>query len=242
MPSRLLAELVALVVPPLCAACRRPLGRAGEVLCAACRADLPWLRGPRCPRCALPAPCAPCPAAGSAVEAAWAPLAYDGTARAVVGALKFEGGFAVASVMAAQIVATAPPGLLAGRTAVPVPAHPGGARARGFDQAALVARAIARRAGLGLSACLERRGPGGRQLGAGREDRLAPGRLGVRVRGRAPARVLLVDDVHTTGATLDACARVIRDAGGSSVAAVAYARTLPARSSVRPPDKRRSRA
>lgn len=242
MTSRLLAELVALIVPPLCAVCQRPLRRAGEVLCAACRAELPWLRGPRCARCALPAPCAPCPAAGSAVEAAWSPLAYDGTARAVVGALKFEGGFAVASLMAAQIVATAPPDLLAGRTAVPVPAHPGNVRTRGFDQAALVARALARRAGLGVSACLERRGPGGRQLGAGREDRLASGRLGVRARGPAPARALLVDDVHTTGATFDACAQAIRDAGGSSVAAVAYARTLRARSSVGPPDKRRGRA
>src|SRR3989442_324280 len=56
-------ELLALVVPPACLACRRPLARAGEVLCAPCRRGLPWLPEPPCPRCALPAPCRPCPAA-----------------------------------------------------------------------------------------------------------------------------------------------------------------------------------
>jgi predicted amidophosphoribosyltransferase len=242
MPPRLLIELLALVAPPACASCHRPLLPADEVLCGACRAGLPWLRGPRCFRCALPVPCAPCPAGRSAVEAAWAPLAYDGTARAVVAALKFDGGLAVAGLMAAQIVATAPPGLLAGRAVVPVPAHPGNMRARGFDQAEVVARALAGRAGLDMADCLERAGPGARQLGAARGDRLAPGRLGVHVRGRAPARAVLVDDVHTTGATLDACARALRAAGTASVTAVAYARTLSRRASVHLADKRPGRA
>src|SRR5438445_9400320 len=52
------AELVGLVVPPACVACRAPVRDGRERLCVACRAALPWLRGPRCARCALPLPCA----------------------------------------------------------------------------------------------------------------------------------------------------------------------------------------
>src|SRR5215470_15472402 len=113
----------ALLAPPACVACRRPPSRAGDPLCPACRAAMPWLRGPRCPRCALPAPCAPrCPMAGGAIAHAWTPMAFEGPARAVVHALKFRGALGLADLMAAQMVATAPPPLLsAGVALVPVP-------------------------------------------------------------------------------------------------------------------------
>jgi predicted amidophosphoribosyltransferase len=73
--------------------------------------------------------------------------------------------------------------------------------------------------------CL-RRGGGRRQVGAGRAQRRDPRRLAVELRGRPPGRVLLVDDVHTTGATLDACARALAAGGSRHVTAVSYARTL----------------
>ncbi|MCA1682525.1 MAG: double zinc ribbon domain-containing protein [Actinobacteria bacterium] len=222
----MLAELLSLAVPPRCAACRAPGRRAGDVLCGACRRALPWLAAACCPRCALPLPCGPCPARAAAFDAAWSAVAYEGSARDVLHALKFAGARPLAGVMAAQIAAGAPPRLLAGAAIVAVPAHPGRRRTRGYDPAELLARALARRTGLAL-ACPLRRGAGAvRQLGAPRAVRRAPGRLRIAAVRDAPADVLLVDDVHTTGATLDACAVALRGAGAGRVVAVTWARAL----------------
>ncbi len=228
--DRLCAELGAALAPPACLACRAPLADARAELCVACRRALPWLSGPRCPRCGLPDPCdaRACPARAAAFEQAWAPLAHDGPARALVAALKFRGALPVARLMAAQIAATAPRELLAGAALVPVPLHPARRRARGFDQAALIASALAERTGLPLVPCLRRAGEPTRQLGAGRAARHgAAARQLLRVRGPVPERGMLLDDVHTTGATLDACARALRGAGTGRVRAIAYCRTLP---------------
>ena len=228
MPSRVLAEILALVAPPACAACRVPLDGAREGLCPACRRALPWLDDPRCPRCALPAPCAPCSARGAAYARSWAPLAHSGPARALVNALKFGGALSLADLMAAQLAAGAPPWLAAGGPLVPVPAHPARVRRRGFDQAQLLARALARRTGLGVAPCLRRGGPAVRQLGASRPRRVAAGRIEVATCGPVPELATLVDDVHTTGATLDACARALRCGGAREVCALTYSRTLKA--------------
>jgi predicted amidophosphoribosyltransferase len=236
-------HLVAALAPPACAACRAPLTGAHAVLCAHCRAQLPWLTDPRCPHCGLPRPCGtPCPAQGAAYAAAWAPLAHDGPARRLVATLKFGGALPVADLMAAQIAATAPRGLLAPVPAVsaaptvsakppalvPVPLHPARRRARGFDQSERIAAALARRTGLPLAPCLRRDGAPTRQLGASRTARLrAAGRLRIAVVDAPPRTAILVDDVHTTGATFEACARALRAAGCGHVMALAYARALP---------------
>ena len=152
-------------------------------------------------------------------------MAYEGVARDALHALKFAGARGLAGVMAAQIAAVAPPALLAGAV-VAVPAHPGRRRARGYDPAELLARALARRTGLPLHRGLRRAGGAVRQLGASRELRRAPGRLAIAARGPAPGEVVLVDDVHTTGATLEAAAAALRAAGAQRVVAVTWARTL----------------
>ena len=222
----MLAQLVALAVPPRCAACRAPCRRAAEVLCRDCRRALPWLPAACCERCALPLPCGGrCPARAAPFAAAWAAVAYEGPARDALQALKFAGARPLAGVMAAQIAAGAPPGLLAG-TIVPVPAHPGRRRARGYDPAGLLARALARRTNLPLQSVL-RRAPGStRQLGEPRHVRRAPGRLVITAARPPPHAVVLVDDVHTTGATLEACAAALLRAGSRRVVAVTWARTL----------------
>jgi predicted amidophosphoribosyltransferase len=226
MTRRALAELLAIVAPPACVACREPVGRADELLCAGCLRELPWLRGRRCPRCGLPRHRhGGCPAAAAAFRRAWAPLAYDGPARALVQALKFRGALPVVALMAAQVAATLPPDLRGGAL-VPVPPQPARRRARGFDPAGALAQALAERLALPLAPVLARRDRARRQTRAGRSARRESGRILVAATGPAPERALLVDDVHTTGATLDACARALAAAGAARIDAVTYARTL----------------
>ena len=156
---------------------------------------------------------------------AWAPLAYAGPARDLVRALKFRGATAVADAMAAQIAANAPTSMLEG-ILVPVPLHPRRMRRRGYNQATLIADALARRSGLGMADCLRRAGSAATQVGRGRRERRLGPAGSIELRAAAPGRVVLVDDVATTGATLAGCAAVLRAAGSIEVAALVFARTI----------------
>src|SRR5436190_3190857 len=177
----MLTELLALIAPPACAACRAPLAAADLRICPACVRALPWLRGRPCPRCGLPRHRgrSGCPAVSAAFAAAWAPLAYEGVARDLVAALKFRAAVPLAGLMAAQIASGLPPALREVEAVVPVPAHRGRRRRRGFDPAGLLAAALAPRLGVPLARCLSR-GGGRRQVGVGRAERRDPHRLAVR--------------------------------------------------------------
>ncbi len=205
--------LLDLLVPARCLACGAP----GCDLCAACRRALPFLDDGLCG-----------PQGEQAFDAAFAVAAHEGPARDLVVALKFRAGRRAAREMAGQLAALAPPETFGeGRALVPAPAHPSRVRERGYDQAVLLARALGRRTGRPVARVLHRGGDAAvRQLGAGRAERLAGGRLEFSCRGRVPAQVVLVDDVHTTGATLDAAARALKRAGARSVVAVTYTRSL----------------
>jgi ComF family protein len=209
--------LAGVLAPPLCWGCHGP-ARRGDVLCRRCRGSLHrlaaepvWLSGVR----------------------VWAPVAYSGAARELVGALKFRGAAGVADAMAAQMAANSPAELLGGVTLVPVPLHPRRLRSRGYNQARAIADALARRAGLEVADCLVRTGPSTAQVGRARTARRAgpAGAIELRTGGAVPgtgppSRMLLVDDVVTTGATLAACRATLAAAGSLEVAAIAFARTL----------------
>jgi ComF family protein len=215
-----------MLVPPLCWGCGG-VARRREPLCCGCRRLLRRLAPDPVLLCGVPV---------------WAPVAYSGPAREVVRALKFRGATAIADEMAAQIAANAPEELLGGANAergpaaaarmpagaalVPVPLHPRRLRRRGYNQAALVADALGRRAGLEVADCLARTGSAATQVGRDRRERRAGPAGNVEARGPVPQRVLLVDDVATTGATLASCAVALRAAGSIEIAALVFARTI----------------
>ncbi len=213
--SALLGRLASVVAPPFCWGCGVD-AVAGQPLCRRCRAELRWL-GPE-------------PVAMDGLSC-WAPVAYDGPAKALVRGLKYRGAPGLAEPLAAQIAAGAPADLIdAGpppgpAVLVPVPLHPARRRRRGFNQAERIAAALGRRTGRELTDCLERTGSARRQVGRGRVERLDGPDGAIRAPGAVPARAVLVDDVITTGSTLAACARALRAAGAREVAAIAYART-----------------
>jgi ComF family protein len=226
---RFVSELVALVVPPACVVCRAALPRVELRLCAECTRGLPWLPAHVCRRCGLPAHRRGCPAARAAFARAWAPLAYDGVARELVAALKFRAALPAAALMAAHIAANLPAELRVPAVLVPVPPQRARRRRRGFDPAAELCAQLATRLALAQTPCLRRRDRGRPQVGATSAQRRRAGRLAIELRGPPPPRVLLVDDVHTTGATLEACAAALLRAGARRVVAVTWARALTGR-------------
>lgn len=200
-----------LLAPPLCWTCRGPAGR-GAALCASCRGRLRFAAGT-----ATVGP------SGLPVHAA---LSYEGPARDLVHALKFRAAAGLADTMAAFMVAAAPAGLLdAGCRLVPVPLHPRRRRRRGFNQAELLASALAARTDLAVSDCLARGGANVRQVGRGRDARLDSLAGSIAVRSGVPDHSVLVDDVVTTGSTIAECARVLRAAGAAELGAIVFART-----------------
>src|SRR4051812_16715309 len=164
-------------------------GRHGDPVCAACAGGL------------HPAPPASPP---FGVDAWWAAFAYEGVAREIVARVKYRGARAAAPWLAAAMVESMPD--VQADVVTWAPTSRERRRARGFDQAELLARAVARRLNTRCLGLLDRRrGPPQTGL-TGADRRRGPGHV---ARRAAPPSVLLVDDVATTGATLAAAARAL---------------------------------
>ena len=217
------ARLGSLLFGGSCFLCR---DSASALLCPACDADLPRLVAERCPRCALPSPrgetCGRCLAHPPHYDATVAALAYAFPADALVHALKFRGELALAPLLA---------GLLSGSIdsgadyLLPVPLSRERLRQRGYNQALEIARHL-RHGRLLVDAC-ERSRDTAPQLELPFEERQR------NVRGCFISRksldgacVAVVDDVMTTGATLDEMAKTLKRAGAARVVNWVVARTL----------------
>ena len=230
MQATLARSLLSLIVPPLCVACREP-DLSGAAICPSCAATMRAL-GSCCRRCGAPLPhaldaCMECRGRSLAFDRAWAPFAYSGAARAMVLGLKVRNLHCASAYMAGAIARRAPPGLLEG-VLVPVPAHRERTRRHGQNQAEALARALSRATALPVRDVLTRAPGAPHQVGLPRAARQANARgsIGVAHGIVQGGRAVLVDDVHTTGSTLDACAAALRAAGAGQVAAVCFARTV----------------
>jgi ComF family protein len=235
---------VRLLLAPVCAACGGLLDRPFQgPVCGSCWRGVALLTPPWCERCGDVLPswrtssvaCARCRRVARRFEAARSAGRYDGALREMVHAFKYGHRRMLARPLAA-LIARAAADLLAGADAVvPVPLHPWRAWQRGFNQADDLARHL----GPPVWPALRRRraGPPQASLPAARRHANVRGAFALGYRPGAPITtawrrllrdrvVVLVDDVMTTGATLDACGQVLQDAGVRTVRAVTVARAV----------------
>jgi len=225
---RAAAAIAQAILPGRCLVCGAWLDGDADPpvpVCRACRATLAPITGPRCGACGLPlvggeGRCARCRATGYAFASSSAVFAYRGVVRDLVIALKSGGRRRLARLFAPYVAA-----LLAERCpgvpVVAVPARPGRSTP---DAVELVCRELERRHGVRVLRLL-RRGPGPAQKSLTYRERLdnLRGRIRMARGRRAEGALVLFDDVRTTGATLDACARVLIAAGAARVDAVTVA-------------------
>lgn len=191
--------------PPPCASC----GRRGSWLCSACIE-------------AAGRPATTVSVTG--VDRVVAPYAYEGGPRALLLALKLRHLKAAAGPLVDAMVVSSWRAGLHGACLTWVPARPRDRAARGFDHAEVLARGIAARIGLPAVALLVRRGVQLDQSGLDRAARLANLDGAFYAPGSVPERVILVDDLVTTGATATACAAALKRAGATHVSVLAACR------------------
>jgi ComF family protein len=210
-----------------CYLCR---GAAAGVLCAECDADLPRLAAAACPRCALAtrdgALCGRCLAQPPAYDETVAALAYAFPADVLVQALKFRGELALAPLLGGLLASRLPRGARVDFL-LPVPLSPARLRQRGFNQALEIARPVAAAIGCRLAPQIAER-----NRDTPPQVDLPPGERARNIRGAfrcsrslAGAEVALLDDVMTTGATLDELAATLKRAGAARVVNWVVART-----------------
>ncbi|MEZ5786005.1 MAG: ComF family protein [Xanthobacteraceae bacterium] len=234
--QHVLSRAVDLVLPPACAACREPVAGSGG-LCARCWAKLSFTARPYCERLGTPFAHDPGPGVLSvqaiadppAYGRARAAVRYDEIARALVHALKYGDGLDLAPLLG-RWMSEAGRDLLADANAViPVPLHWRRRWARRFNQATALAKIVSQRSGVPLvNGALRRVRATAQQVGLARSERARNVQAAFRVAEQGAGmirgkRIVLIDDVLTSGATADTCARVLLRRGALSVDVLVFA-------------------
>lgn len=216
--------------PPRCVGC----GRVGHFVCKACLSRLPRILPPICPYCGTPQmsdiACPQCATQTLCIDFVRSPFRFEGAVRQAILELKYSGVRALAGVLASLVSDYFVVNLLPADMIIPVPLHSKRLRQRGYNQSKLLAKELSALSGVPMdSASLARitsAMPQVRaQTTAQRKTNVADAFIcqDGTVRSR---RVILVDDVCTSGATLEACARALKQGGAASVRGFAVARQV----------------
>lgn len=231
-------KVLDLAYPPLCIVCREPVADAGS-LCPACWSTLHFLDGPVCAVCGLPfdfdpageTVCAACLAHPPAFDRARAILRYDDISRKPILAIKRADRLDLVPAFGRWLERTGRELLAGSDVLMPVPLHRARLWRRRYNQAAELARALSRCSGLPLdvlSLRRTRRTPSQGEMPSAQARRRNVRGAFAAERGAAVAgkRIVLVDDVLTTGATVNACAKALKRAGAAEVYVLALARVV----------------
>lgn len=209
------------LAPHSCCGC----GYQGSLLCEFCKYDITSDPFTQCLICLQPTSgdnlCKRC-LNNSPFTRAWCLGERRGSLKSLLDRYKFDSARR-AGVIVADMLDVSLPVLPAGIHVAPVPTAPSHRRVRGFDHTRLIAKRLAALRAIPVSRALIREG-GRTQHFLGKADRLTVAREGLRVRGSVPACVLLLDDIYTTGATVRACADVLRDHGAQEIFVAVIAR------------------
>jgi ComF family protein len=234
-----------LALPPLCPSCRDPI--EGRGLCPSCWSKLSFITRPYCERLGIPFVYDPGPGILSmeaiadppAYHRARAAVRFDDVARALVHSLKYGDRLDLAPMMGRWISHAGREILAEADALVPVPLHWRRLWARRFNQSAMLASAISAESRIPIAAgALKRVKPTAQQVGLSRTERATnvQGAFRVPETGKALVagrRLVLVDDVLTSGATVDGCARALLRAGAANVDVLIFARVAqPVRTSI----------
>ena len=228
MVNACVSALADLFYPQRCLGCDR---RASDLLCPTCFEALPRIGRPVCARCGMPTAfetpvCDVCKGVDFGFESAMAPLRYEGVGEEIVHALKYRGYTRVVERLAVPLMVGVLDSGLGFDAVVPVPLHRSRLRRRGFNQAELLARGVARKINSPVSGTLQvvRTTRDQVELSAAQRRTNVAGAF--RAMDRLDGRVLLIDDVFTTGATMSACAETLLRAGAGEVRALSLCRTV----------------
>lgn len=228
------------VLPPVCTACRRPVARA-HALCGACWSGLMPIERPYCERLGIPfgydigegALSAEAIADPPVFDRARAAVLFEGPARDLVHALKYHDRTEAARLIGRMSARAGAEILADADVLVPMPLHRNRLWTRKFNQAALIAFEVGRACGVAVDPeALARIRSTRPQVGLGERERVANVRGAFKVPGSHAAviagrRVVLIDDVLTTGATASAATRALRRAGAARVDVLTFARVAP---------------
>jgi ComF family protein len=227
-----------IALPTLCVACREPVD--GEGVCATCWAKLSFIAPPFCPRLGIPFVYDPGPellsmeaiANPPAYQRARAAVRYDDVARTLVHALKYQDRTDLAPAMGRWMARAGHELLGEADALIPVPLHWRRGWSRRYNQSGALARVIERQTGVKVTAeALRRVRPTQQQIGLSRSQRASNVQGAFKVAADRQSdiqgrRVILIDDVLTSGATADACARALLRAKAAQVDVLVFARVV----------------